>query len=158
MINGYQIITADKLDESVKGQLIDLWNKEYPENISYTNHIDFETYLQKLTNVKHFLVVNIENMIFGWAFVFNRDNERWFAIILDERIQGKGVGREILELLKSTEPVLNGWVVDHSNDLKRNGQFYRSPIQFYEQCGFKVLPEVRHENDTISAVKIIWIA
>lgn len=93
----------------------------------------------------------------GWALTFERENEKWFAIILSEKIKGKGLGRKMLNELKKEEQVLNGWVIDHNNDKKKNGQQYISPLKFYEKCGFIILSDVRLELDKISAVKIKWM-
>ena len=62
----------------------------------------------------------------------------------------------MLDEIKNNEPVLNGWVIDHNNDKKKNGQQYISPLKFYEKCGFGILSDVRLELDKISAVKIKW--
>ena len=72
-----------------------------------------------------------EEKIKGWYFDFNRDSEKWFAMILDASIQGQGFGRQILNQAKEKESELNGWVIDHNNDLKANGEYYKSPIGFY---------------------------
>jgi hypothetical protein len=51
---------------------------------------------------------------------------------------------------------LNGWVIDHNNDRKKNGLIYVSPLKFYEKCGFEIQNYMRLELDKISAVKIKW--
>ena len=38
----------------------------------------------------------------------------------------------------------------------KSGKPYRSPLDFYIKNGFKVLPEIRLELPSISAVKIKW--
>lgn len=157
MAENFQIIEANELNEHVKLQVIDLWNTEYPEKLAYNNLTEFNNYLQNLNKIKHFLLTNDKNFIFGWALTFDRDNEKWFAIILSEKIQGNGYGRKMLEKLKQVEPILNGWVIDHNNDKKRNGRIYASPLKFYEKCGFEIHTEIRLELDKISAVKIKWM-
>lgn len=101
-------------------------------------------------------MTNKENLILGWALKFERENEKWFAIILSEIIKGKGLGRKMLNELKKEEQVLNGWVIDHNNDKKKNGQLYVSPLKFYEKCDFEIIVNERLELDKISAVKIKW--
>lgn len=137
--------------------MLELWNNEYPEKLSYNTLIEFDYYLQSLNSPKHFLLTNSKDLILGWAITFNRDNEKWFAIILSETIKGKGLGKKILDNLKQLEVILNGWVIDHNNDKKKNGQPYFSPLKFYEKCGFEIQPNNRLELDKISAVKIKWI-
>ena len=156
MFENLKIITTTSLTEEQKTQVLDLWNREYPEKLCYNSLADFNEYLERLTEHKNFLLINNENKILGWAFTFKRENEKWFAIILAEEIQGQGFGRKMLDHLKEHESVLNGWVVDHHYDLKRNGQFYKSPLIFYKKCHFKILTDQRIELPKISAVKIKW--
>jgi hypothetical protein len=61
---------------------------------------EFENYLQNLNNHKHFLLTSNIDLILGWALTFERDNQTWFAIILSEKIKGKGLGRKMLDELK----------------------------------------------------------
>jgi GNAT superfamily N-acetyltransferase len=137
--------------------VLELWNNEYPEKLSYNTLIEFDYYLQSLNSPKHFLLTNSKDLILGWAITFDRDDEKWFAIILSETIKGKGLGKKILDKLKQVEVIMNGWVIDHNNDKKKNGQPYISPLKFYEKCGFEIQPNNRLELDKISAVKIKWI-
>lgn len=156
MKESLKISQTPELNEQVKNEVFDLWNNEYPEKLSYNHLSEFDDYLQKLTNSTHFLLTNNKNVLFGWAFTFDRENEKWFAIILSEKIQGEGWGRNMLDNLKQKESILNGWVIDHNNDKKKNGQAYLSPLGFYEKCGFSILEKERLELDNISAVKIRW--
>jgi GNAT superfamily N-acetyltransferase len=158
MKDNLKITKTIDLDEKTKNQLLNLWNTEYPEKLSYKDLAEFDDYLQKLTNLKHLLLTSEENIIYGWAFSFDRENEKWFAIILSEIVQGQGLGREMLNKIKQSEYVLNGWVIDHYNDKKKNGQTYTSPLRFYEKCDFEILKKERLELDNISAVKIKWTA
>lgn len=150
------IIQTPELNEQVKQQVLDLWNSEYPEKLSYNSLTEFDNYLQNLNNLKHFLLIGDLDLILGWALTFDRDSERWFAIILAEKIKGKGLGRKMIDELKKVEHILNGWVIDHNNDMKKNGLTYVSPLKFYEKCGFEIQQDVRLELDKMSAVKIKW--
>ena len=156
MTENIAIIQTNGLNEPEKKQVFELWNKEYPIKLSYNNLTEFDNYLKNLSNLKHFLLTSGIDLILGWALTFDRDNDKWFAIILSENIKGKGFGRKMLEEIKNNESILNGWVIDHNNDKKQNGQQYISPLKFYEKCGFEILSKVRLELDKISAVKIIW--
>ena len=71
-------------------------------------------------------------------------------------MKGKGLGRKMLDKLKQSENHLNGWVIDHNNDKKKNGKPYISPLGFYQKCGFEILVKERLEHHKISAVKIKW--
>jgi hypothetical protein len=156
MENRHRIVQTSELNSSAMEQLLLLWNNAYPEGLSHKNLEAFENYLSALTNTKHFLLLDNLDSILGWAFTFVRDNEKWFAIILEENIKGRGIGRSMIETIKQSESVLNGWVIDHNNDKKQNGQPYISPLAFYVKCGFKILASTRLELDNISAVKIQW--
>lgn len=154
----WQIQQTDTLNEQHKTQILDLWNTEYPVNLSYDSLAAFDDYQQKLLNLTHFLLPDQENNLLGWAQTFDRDHEKWFSIIISEKIKGQGYGRYMMEHLKQTQPVLNGWTVDHNRYTKKNGEPYLSPLQFYEKCGFEVLTGVRLEIEKLSAVKIRWTA
>lgn len=57
---------------------------------------------------------------------FLREDEDWFAIILNHQVQGKGMYLLINELKKKMTS-LNGWVIDHENKVKQNTNKYKSP-------------------------------
>ena len=135
---------------------MELWNDEFPEKLNYQTLADFESYLSNLEDQFHILMLDNNQNIKGWYFDFIRDAERWFAIILNTEMSGKGYGTQLLNLAKEKEPVLNGWVIDHENDKKRNGETYTSPLNFYLKNGFELLPNNRLELEKLSAVKIRW--
>lgn len=151
-----KLIQCSRLSESEILEVFKLWNNEYPERLSFESIKEFETYLNELNEQHHLLLVNSERKIKGWYFDFKRDNEKWFAIILDSNLHGKGFGTKILELAKQKEHELNGWVIDHNKDKKKSGELYNSPLNFYLKNGFIKLSAVRLELDKISAVKIKW--
>lgn len=158
MPTSLKINLATTLTEQIKNQLFALWNAEYPENICYSRLAEFEAYMNNLGNLKHLFLLDNEGKILGWAYAFDRENERWFAIIIDEKCQVQGWGRKMLDELKKSENVLNGWVTDHDNHQKKNGKTYFSPLKFYQKCGFEILTNERLQQDKISAVKIKWTA
>lgn len=133
-----------------------LWNAEYPEKLAYQSVAEFETYLNNLSDKKHYLLQDESNEIKGWAITFTRENEKWFAIIINSKIQNQGFGRLLLNHLKSIEKKLSGWVIDHNNDSKLDGTTYISPLKFYLKNSFSVCNEIRIESEKISAVKIVW--
>jgi GNAT superfamily N-acetyltransferase len=147
-----------KIDNETKGQLFNLWNSECPEKLTHKDLEEFEDHFLKHPNSKHFIVTNYEFQIVGWAYCFDREKEKWFAIILSDKIHGKGIGRKLLDKLKEEEIELNGWVIDHNNDKKNNGLTYVSPLKFYEKCEFEILHNTRLENEKLKAVKIKWTA
>jgi GNAT superfamily N-acetyltransferase len=150
-----KIVLTKELTLSQKEAVLRIWNEEYGEKLMKTME-GFEDYLNKLGNVQHFMMFDEADALLGWAITFDREEERWFAIIMDGSVQGKGYGRLLLNRLKEHESVLNGWVTDHDRDIKTNRQPYRSPMGFYLKNGFEVLEEVRLETMELSAVKIRW--
>jgi len=152
-----KFIKTTTLSKSSKTEILELWNNEFPEKLNFQTLADFDDYLADLNDQSHILMVDDHEHIQGWYFDFIRDNERWFAIILNSKMSGKGFGTQLLNLAKEKEPVLNGWVADHNNDKKRNGETYTSPLPFYLKNGFELLAESRLELEKISAVKIRWI-
>ncbi|MCF2875809.1 MULTISPECIES: GNAT family N-acetyltransferase [unclassified Tenacibaculum] len=151
-----KFITRPTLSTTEKLEIFELWNNEYPEKLSYATIDEFDQYLQNLLDQSHILLVDQNEKIRGWYFDFERDNERWFAIILDSSVHGHGFGTKILDLAKQKEKELNGWVIDHNLDKKKNGDLYNSPLNFYLKNGFKKLAENRLELEKISAVQIKW--
>lgn len=149
------ILRTLHLTENWKDQIFDIWNSVYPKNLNYKSLKDFQDYLNKLKNPSHILILDEMNIVHGWYVDFDRDNERWFVILLGLEIQNHGYGQQILKLAKTKNIQLSGWVIDHNNYLKKDGNSYTSPIQFYKRNGFEISDE-RLQNDLISAVKVIW--
>ena len=135
-----------------------LWNQEYPKSLSYSKMEEFDSYLTALENLQHVLVKDEQNNICGWYSDFKRDNEVWFAMILDISIHGKEIGTRLIESAKKSNNTLNGWVIDYADYPKNDGSIYRSPLEFYLKNDFKILKESRLELPKISAVKIMWMA
>ena len=133
-----------------------MWNNEYPVNLAFDTIADMDNYLNTLSGLTYYLLKDERMQIQGWAMTFNARVETWFAITISKNNQGQGKGTSLLSKLKSDNELLNGWVIDHDKDRKRNGEIYQSPLQFYEKNGFKVFPEYRLELPILSAVKISW--
>ena len=131
-----------------------LWNAEYPEKLCFDAVADFENYLSKLSDQKHYILNDQHDALLAWALEFTRDAERWFAVIVTTDFHAKGLGTELLNTLKQNNSILNAWVIDHDTDLKLNGTVYKSPLAFYVKNGFEVLDTTRLNTDVIKAVKI----
>ena len=151
------MIERNFLEENEKIQILNIWNSEYPTTLNFAELTGFDNYLNSLSEPKHYILNNANNEILAWACKFVRDSEMWFVVILDEKIQGKGKGTEILNLIKHDETKLNGWVTDKEIFVKQNGEIYKSPLEFYLKNSFKVCPEIRIDNEKLSAVKIAWV-
>jgi len=150
------IIEQKALTAEQQAQVIRLWNKEYPDTLSYQTEAQFDDYLKGLKELQHLLLIDEQGKLQGWAITFEREAGTWFAIILDSQLHGKGLGSKLLDRLKLKHNVLNGWVIDHHRAVKPDGNPYRSPFGFYLKNGFNAVPDTRLELDKISAVKIVW--
>ncbi|MCB0475862.1 MAG: N-acetyltransferase, partial [Flavobacteriaceae bacterium] len=91
-----EFIRRSSLSDAEKLEIIELWNNEYPEKLAYNSSKEFDEYLENLKEQSHILLFDPDGKIKGWYFDFLRDNEKWFAIILDSEIHGKGLGTKIL--------------------------------------------------------------
>lgn len=80
--------------------MFDFWNSEYPERLVYTELSEFEKYLDGLSELKHFLLVDDVNEMQGWAFNFEREEENWFGIIINSKVHKRGLGTFLLNELK----------------------------------------------------------
>ncbi|TVZ26112.1 acetyltransferase (GNAT) family protein [Gillisia sp. Hel_I_86] len=146
------------LNSQEKQAVFKLWNQEYPKSLGYSKLEEFDSYLHGLSELHHVLVKDGFGNIVAWYSGFKREDGIWFAMILNASIQGKGIGTKLLEMAKQSNPLLNGWLIDHTNYLKNDGSIYRSPLKFYLRNDFFVLKQERLELPTISAVKIRWMA
>ncbi|NMH27759.1 GNAT family N-acetyltransferase [Flavobacterium silvaticum] len=144
------------LDTFEKIRICQIWNCEYPVTLNYENVADFEMYLNSLSDPNHYLLIGNDDTIQGWACTFSRNDSRWFAILLDTEIHGKGFGSQMLSELKKAESDLSGWVIDRDSEVRKDGSFYKSPLDFYLKNQFRPCAEERLETEKISAVKIFW--
>lgn len=151
-----EFIKTAQLTNSQKTTVLEIWNKEAPQNIAHHSLESFDKYLASLPDAMHTLIVDINKNIIGWFADFNRDGERWFAMLLNSNIHGKGLGSKLLTLAKENHKLLNGWVIDHGNDKLSNGMPYPSPISFYLKNDFETISDVRLELEHLSCVKIRW--
>lgn len=132
-----------------------LWNREYPHQLAYQKLSELDKYLADLKNPQYYILLD-ENDLAGWSVSFDRDNERWFAIIISSEHQGKGIGSKMMRALMDDNPKLSGWVTDHDDYKRYDGQTYPSPLPFYLKFGFRVIDSERLETDLLSAVKVMY--
>jgi hypothetical protein len=48
----------------------------------------------------------------------------------------------------------SGWVIDHDTDVKSDGNYYLSPLNFYLKNGFSLDDSCRLNNEMIKAVLV----
>jgi hypothetical protein len=113
--------------------VLKLWNEEYPKQLNYKSVDELNGYLSGLAHVVHYLIINDDEDVLGWASKFSRDAQKWFVIIINSNIHGKGWGSKILQMIIAHEEEINGWVVDNDSYTKSDSSVYRSPLAFYQK-------------------------
>lgn len=137
-----------------KEQIRAIWNNEYPISIAHPTLESFENYLSSLEYTNHFIATESASIV-AWGVTFDRENEHWFALIIDRNFQGKGFGKELLQRMKLKEQILNGWVVIKNNSPRLDGSPYPLPLDFYLKYGFQKT-ELILESDIFTTLKITW--
>lgn len=148
-----EIIKTKLLSLPQLSQINQLWNEEYPLKLKDR----FPILLEGVENYNHYIIQDEQHHVLAWAVDFEKENELRFSIIVDTKYQGKGYGTKLLDCLKQENNLFYGWVIDHNNDMKSNGEYYQTPIPFYIKAGFEILNDQRIEIEMIRAVKIKWI-
>ena len=151
-----RITKSKQLSSEQKQEIFDLWNEEYPVNLRYNDISELDEYLDKFEDQNHMLLIDENGRIKGWYADFLRDDERWFLAILHGEIQGRGLGTQLIDMAKRANEELNGWVVKEEIYLKRNGEMYRSPIEFYRKNGFEIFDQTQLKTEKINAIKVRW--
>ena len=147
-----EIIKTIFLSDVQSEQINSLWNSEYPFKLKDR----FPILLEGTNWHNHFLIEDSSRGIIAWAVMFEHSNQIRFSIIVSKDYQGKGLGKLLLDHLKSAHNEFYGWVIDHNNDLKSNGENYISPLPFYLNQGFELGPDARIDNEMIQAVLVKW--
>lgn len=151
-----KFIEKKSLTGKQKQQILDLWNREYPKDLSLPDVKAFEKYLRSLSGKHHLLLLDDEMNVKGWLVYFIRNGAQCFAMLLNPDQQGKGLGSRLLTFAKERTTELHGWVIDHDDEPKHNGEKYRSPIGFYEKNGFDILHETREIKNGINGIRVTW--
>ncbi|MFN4764171.1 GNAT family N-acetyltransferase [Gillisia sp. Q332] len=112
--------------------------------------------MKKLKDQNYSILIDGNDKIKGWHFDFVRGNERWFLTILSSGTQGRKLGKQIIIKAEEANEELNGWVIDSDNYIKADGEFYKTPTEFYRKQGFQILENIKLDSEQISAIKIKW--
>lgn len=147
-----RIVHTRNLTPIQLNQIDELWNLNYPINLKDR----FRILLVETTHQNHYLLMNSNNRMLGWAMDFEREDEIWFSILVDGDEKGKGYGARLMQAMMERNSRLSGWVIDHGNDLLHDGSAYQSPLPFYERMGFVTQQDARINTSIISAVKVSW--
>lgn len=135
-------------------QINQLWNEEYPLKLKDR----FPILLDGVSNYNHFVIENENGDAIAWAVDFEKEEQIRFSIIVASKYKGKGLGSALINRLKEEHAAFYGWVIDHNEDIKANGENYSSPLPFYFKHGFQIVPEKRIDTEMIRAVLIQWQA
>jgi len=133
-------------------QIDQAWNDEYPLKLTKR----FGILLDGTDNHLYYLMEDLDNKVVAWGVMFEKEAEKRFSIIVFNKFKGFGYGRRIIDEFRKDHSTFYGWVIDHDNDVKSNGEKYISPMPFYLKLGFKVLRDQRIDTEIISAVKISY--
>lgn len=147
-----KIIETKVLTDDQFAQVNQLWNEEYP--VQLMNR--FPILLDGVVDYHHYLIADEHGNIIAWAVAFYKDNQMRFSLVVASKHQGKGLGTLLINQLKISQAEFYGWVIDHDEDLKANGENYTSPLPFYLQHGFEPLPDQRIDTAMIRAVLVKW--
>lgn len=147
-----KIIKTKILTLKQNEQINALWNDEYPAKLKDR----FPILLEGADSYNHYFVEDINNKIIAWAVDFEKEKQVRFSIIVCSNYKGKGLGSMLIEKLKAENQEFYGWVIDHNDDFKLNGELYITPMPFYLKHGFEILNEKRIDNEMIRAVLIKW--
>lgn len=150
------LFIQEHLSPEETNNLFALWNAAYPALIAFENAESFQRYLDGLVGIKHYLLKAPAGPVQGWAFSFDRENERWFAILLSTGLQGRGYGKMLIDCLKQEERKLTAWVVEGNHYVKKDGSTYSSPLSFYLKNGFNVFSGEKSTGTILDTVKIRW--
>ena len=148
-----KITKTKTLTAHQSGIINQLWNDEYPLKLKDR----FPILLDGADWYNHYLVLNEDENVIAWAVDFEKEKQIRFSIIVASKHKGKGLGGLLIDKLKEENKEFYGWVIDHNDDLKSNGEHYQTPMQFYLKHGFEILNDIRIDNEMIKAVLIKWI-
>lgn len=135
-------------------QIHALWNEEYPAKLKDR----FPILLDGADWYNHYVIEDMNHDTIAWAVDFEKEKQVRFSIIVSALHKGQGLGGMLIDKLKTENKEFYGWVIDHNDDLKLNGEQYLSPMPFYLKHGFKILNDQRIDNEMIKAVLIQWDA
>src|SRR5688572_22223055 len=95
-----RILESTYPTDTQKVQIFNLWNNEYPKELNFDDLRALDDYLESLSETTHYFLEDDNHEVLGWACKFSRDHEKWFAIILNQKIQGLGQGTALLNEVK----------------------------------------------------------
>jgi ribosomal protein S18 acetylase RimI-like enzyme len=80
----------------------------------------------------------------------------WFSMVIRRDYQRQGIGKKMLNLVKSLSNELRAYAVEHNNYVKKDGTTYLSPLGFYKMNGFVKGEKILKTESGLECVEIIW--
>jgi GNAT superfamily N-acetyltransferase len=146
------IISSKIISEQQSEQINTLWNAEYPTKLKDR----FPILLEGTNWHNHYIIEDAHQHVIAWAVDFEKEQQVRFSIIVSSNHKGKGLGSRLIEELKAKNQEFYGWVIDHNDDVKADGEQYITPMPFYIKHGFEILHDKTIDNEMIKAVLIKW--
>ena len=136
------------------GRVLHWWNTEFPTAFQKDAN-QFEDWMNSLQNHLHYQLY-IDDVFSAWAMTFDRDEERWFSILVPHQNHGIGLGKTLISELQSNESPICGWVITETELKTQDGRVYRGPLEFYKKLNFRET-DIRVEfTPTVHPVKIVF--
>lgn len=151
-----KIVQKNTLDQYDKAFVYACWNEVYPEHFCFEDYVQFELYIHQLKEPRHFIIYNNLDNPVGWLCTFEREKQRWFVMLVDDRYKHKNYGSQLLKAAKSIYDELIGWVVVDTASNCKNGSLYRCPVNFYKKNHFITIPNTREMIKGVLLEKMLW--
>jgi len=149
-----KIQRVPSIEEDLLQTVWSWWNEEFPVEFAKDRQ-QFDQWLNGLAHRMHYVLFSGETFS-AWAMTFDRDDERWFSILIPKANQGKGYGRQLVRALQQNEPRFCGWVITEKNLNNSEGRTYRSPLDFYLKLNFRQTDIQQEFTPNIHPVKIVF--
>ena len=134
--------------------VLNWWNEEFPFEFEKSQS-QFDQWLKGLGSPVHYRLFD-KGVFSAWAMTFDRDDERWFSILVPHCNHGKGYGQSLIRQLQADESSLCGWVITERGLRTRDGRMYSSPMNFYKKLNFRQTQVSTVFTPEIHPVKIIF--
>ncbi len=133
-----RIVEQSSLTRHQIERLFEIWNAVYPVEFQYGTIDELIIYLPKMTKPRHYVAYDQNDRMVGWLVTLERNDTRWFIVLVDKTHQKVGLGSALLNNAKLEGCDLSGWVVLNETYKTQDGSPYQSPAAFYAKAGFEV--------------------
>ena len=138
-------------------------NEEYPTILEPATLEHSEKWLRNPTRPSKYVTIrdksdNPPSLVGVLLFADHYDYPgcTWFSMVIKRDFQRRGLGRKLLEIVKSYSDELRAFCVEHNNYVKADGSVYPSPLDFYKKHGFFVGKNILKTESGLECVEIVW--